>query len=510
MQNNNELLIDELSVSDLTNQIKQTLNSNFKNLNIVGEVSNFRPSSIGHWYFTLKDKEASISVVMFKTNTWKCEKPLKDGDQIVITGSLDVYPPRGSYQIICTNIKFAGLGNILAQLEERKKLYAKAGWFDSQYKKPICKIPKKLGIITSPTTAALQDVLQVLERRAPSLDVIIIPAVVQGTNAGKTISKAIDIANEYMLCDQLIVTRGGGSIEDLLPFSEDCVLHSILVSEIPVISGVGHEIDWALSDFVADLRAPTPSAAAELASSGIFDAIEKNKELKFNITHSIQNKIGFFKERALHFDKRMLQSLILNKIDSLLFRMANSENDIERSIDSLIENTGFKNLTFQNEIIKNIDEKYNNVNYHFKDLQNDIAHNVDSKITNGRVYLSTLNSDIVNTIERKIDQKEYNVDKVDQEVFTSFENRIKTINQRNMDLKNIYKTNIDKIYQKSKSRFNITKTELIALSPASVLDRGYSIIEDTNGNLISSVNQVNKDDLLGLRVKDGSIKVKVE
>jgi exodeoxyribonuclease VII large subunit len=510
MPNNDKLFIEELSVSALTDQIKQTLNSNFTNLNIVGEVSNFRPSAIGHWYFTLKDNGASISVVMFKTNTWKSERPLKDGDQIVISGSLDVYPPRGSYQIICTNIKFVGLGNILAQLEERKKLYAKAGWFDNQYKKPICKIPKKLGIITSPTTAALQDILQVLARRAPSLDVIIIPSVVQGTSAGKTISKAIDIANQYMLCDQLIVTRGGGSIEDLLPFSEDCVLHSILVSEIPVISGVGHEIDWALSDFVADLRAPTPSAAAELASSGIFDAIEKNKELKFNITHSIKNKISFFKERSLHFDKKMLQSLILNKIDSLLFRMANSENDIERSIDLKIENTSYKNLTLQNEIKRNIDDNYANLNYHFKDVQNNIARNVDSKITNGRIYISTLNSDIVNIIERKIDQKRYTIEKIDKEVFTSFENRINYINQRNIDLKNIYQTNIDKIYQKSFSRFNITNTELLALSPTSILDRGYSIVQDKSGNLISSITQVDENDLLGIRVKDGTIKVKVE
>jgi exodeoxyribonuclease VII large subunit len=507
---NNELFSDELSVSALTNQIKQTLNNNFTNLNIVGEVSNFRPSSIGHWYFTLKDKEASISAVMFKTNTWKSERPLKDGDQIVVSGSLDVYPPRGSYQIICTNIKFVGLGNILAQLEERKRQYAKAGWFDAQYKKPICKIPKKLGIVTSPTTAALQDVLQVLDRRAPSLDVIIIPAVVQGANAGKTISKAIDIANEYMLCDQLIVTRGGGSIEDLLPFSEDCVLHSILVSEIPVISGVGHEIDWALSDFVADLRAPTPSAAAELASSGIFDSIEKNRELKFNIVHNIENKISFFNERALHFDKNILQTLILNKIDSLLFRMANSENDIERSIDSKVENTTFKNLTFQNEIQKQIEDRYTTINYKFKDTQNNIAHNVESKITGGKVYLSTLNSDMANNIERKIDQKAFMVEKTNKEVLNSFENRINYINQRNIDLQNFYLTNIDKIYQKAFSSYNLTNTELLALSPISILDRGFSIVHNKKGKIISSTNQVEKDDLLDIKLKDGTINVKVE
>lgn len=507
---NEELFKQELSVSDLTNRIKQTLNSNFTDLNIIGEVSNFRPSSIGHWYFTLKDKDASISVVMFKTNTWKSERTLKDGDQIIISGSLDVYPPRGSYQIICSNIKFAGLGNILSQLEERKRLYDKAGWFDAKYKKQICKIPKKLGIVTSITTAALQDVLQVLDRRAPSLDVIIIPAVVQGANAAKTISKAIDIANEYMLCDQLIVTRGGGSIEDLLPFSEDCVLHSILVSEIPIISGVGHEIDWALSDFVADLRAPTPSAAAELASSGIFDAREKNKELKFNLTHSIENKINFFKEKSLHFDKHILESLILNKIESILFRMANSENDIERSIDSKIENTSYKNLTFQNELNKQIEDRYNNINYKFKDAQRNIAHNVESKITNGKINISTLNSEMINNIERKLEQKKYSIEKIENELQSSFEKRIAFISQRNIDLKNIYINNIDKIYQESFSKFKLSNTELLALSPKAILDRGFSIVQDKNGKLISSTKQVNLEDNLEIFVKDGSIKVKVE
>lgn len=510
MPNNSELFAMELTVSALTDQIKKTLNNNFNDLNIVGEVSNFRPSSIGHWYFTLKDKDASISVVMFKTNTWRCEKPLKDGDQIVVTGALDVYPPRGSYQIICTNIKFVGLGNILAQLEERKRAYAKAGWFDAQYKKTIVKIPKKLGIVTSVTTAALQDVLQVLDRRAPSLDVIIIPAVVQGAGAGKTIARAIDIANEYMLCDQLIVTRGGGSIEDLLPFSEDCVLQSILTSKIPIISGVGHEIDWALSDFVADLRAPTPSAAAELASSGIFDAIEKNRELKFNINHSLENKLNFFKERTLHFDKHILQSLILNKIDSLLFRMANSENDIERSIDSKIENINYRHLSIKGDINKNMDESYNNTNYHFKDIQNSIANSVDSKINGGRVYLTQLKSELNSNVERRVDQSGYDSERIKNELLRNFENKISYISQKNDELKNIYQNNIDKIYQKSFSQFKLTKAELSALSPTSILDRGYSIAQDENGNIVSSINQIHKDDLLGIRVKDGSIKVKVE
>ncbi len=500
---------NEITVSDLTNQIKQTLNSNFNNLNIVGEVSNFRPSSIGHWYFTLKDNKASISAVMFKGST-RGIQPLKDGDQICVSGSLDVYAPRGSYQIICSSIKFVGLGNILAQLEERKRAYEQAGWFDKKYKKPICRIPNKLGIVTSPTTAALQDTLQVLNRRAPSLDVIIIPAVVQGKEAGKTIARAIEIANKYMLCDQLIVTRGGGSIEDLLPFSEDCVLKAILVSTIPIISGVGHEIDWALSDFVADLRAPTPSAAAELASAGIFETIEKNKELTFHIQHSIETKVNFINERTNRFDKNMLQSLIRNKIDSYLFRLANSESDIERSLDGRVEKLSNSNSMLKDDMNRAIDNKYTTLKYHFKDVRNSIARDVDSKISDGKLYISKINNNIVNSVEKKIYQNEFVINTIKTNLLSSFEYKVKDINIQNNDFKKSLNNSIDNKFSNMQSRFILRKTELQALSPNSVLERGYSIVEDKNGVIISSVKQVNIDDLLAIKVSDGSIKVKVE
>ncbi|MBK5201411.1 MAG: exodeoxyribonuclease VII large subunit [Spirochaetaceae bacterium] len=499
----------EISVSDLTNQIKHTLSSNFNNLNILGEVSNFRPSSIGHWYFTLKDSNASISAVMFKGNTRRMQ-PLKDGDQICVSGSLDVYAPRGSYQIICSSINFVGLGNILAQLEERKKAYEKAGWFDTKYKKQISKIPNKLGIVTSPTTAALQDALQVLHRRAPSLDVIIIPAVVQGDGAAKTIARAIELANKYMLCDQLIITRGGGSIEDLLPFSDDLVLKAILISKIPVISGVGHEIDWALSDFVADLRAPTPSAAAELASSGIFETIEKNKELSFNITHSIKSKISFISEKTNRFDKNMLQSLIRSKIDSYLFKLANSESDIERSLDGRIENLSKQNTLYKSDINREIDNKYLSIKYHYKEIQNSIARDVDSKISDGKLYISNINNNIVNGIEKRIYQNEYIINSNFKNLISLFENKIKEINTKNNDLKNLYSYKIDNKYNSFQSRFLLTTTEIKALSPNSILKRGYSIVEDKNGVIISSIKQISHDELLAIKVKDGSIKVKVE
>jgi len=325
-----------LSVSALTSLIKDKLNENFPYLNLIGEVSNFRPSSTGHWYFSLKDESASISIVMFKSNTWKVSRQLKEGDKIQIYGVLDVYPPRGTYSIKCDSISFIGKGDILAKLEERKLLYKNAGWFNENLKKSIIRFPKKLGIITSPTTAALQDVLQVLERRAPNLDVIIIPCTVQGNSASKTISKAIEIANNFDLCDQLILTRGGGSIEDLLPFSEEIVLKSILSSDIPIISGVGHEIDFALCDFVSDLRAPTPSAAAELASSGFVDIRNQYKELSISIENSLSNKINYLEEKISKYNIEYLNTYINSKIDNIYYKSINSVNELETSINKII------------------------------------------------------------------------------------------------------------------------------------------------------------------------------
>ncbi len=333
--------IPVLDVSTLTSLIKDKLNENFPYINLIGEVSNFRPSSTGHWYFSLKDEKASISAVMFKNNTFKVSRFLEEGEKIQVFGTLDVYAPRGTYSIKCDSISFIGTGDILKRLEERKLAYKNAGLFDEERKLALVKYPKTLGVITSPTTAALQDILQVLERRAPFLNVVIIPCIVQGEQAAYTIAKAINIANDFDLCDQLIVSRGGGSIEDLLPFSEEIVLNAIIDSEIPIISGVGHEIDFALCDFVSDFRAPTPSAAAEIASSGYVELINHYKEVQSNIINSMDNKISLLTQRVKNNDIENLTIIINSKIDNMYYRSINCTNDIETSINQKI--TFFEN-----------------------------------------------------------------------------------------------------------------------------------------------------------------------
>jgi len=261
--------IDKLfSVSEITGIIKDSLESNFRNIRISGEISNCRPSSTGHLYFTLKDKTSMISAVMFKGRQKGLAFTPKDGMLVNASGNISVYALRGSYQIICDSIEKAGEGDLLAMLEERKQRLAAEGLFDSSLKKALPLFPSKIAVITSPTGAAVKDILRVTGRRNSGLNIVILPAPVQGDTAAEKIAEQIRRADEYKLGDVLIIGRGGGSIEDLLPFSEESVVRAVAECSIPVISAVGHEIDTSLSDYAADVAAPTPSAAAEIVSAG--------------------------------------------------------------------------------------------------------------------------------------------------------------------------------------------------------------------------------------------------
>ena len=259
-----------LTISELTEKIRNCLEGSFSIVMVEGELSNFRPASSGHVYFSLKDSGAKIDAVMFKNRLKSLNFEPKDGMLLRVRGSLSVYAPRGTYSIVCEEMEIAGAGEILAMLEKRKQRLAAEGLFDSERKKPLPRFPKAVGIVSSPTGAAVRDILNILGRRAAGLRVIILPAPVQGEDAAPLIAARIRQANQWQLADVLIVGRGGGSLEDLLPFSDEEVVRATAESDIPVVSAVGHEIDWALNDFAADLRAPTPSAAAELVSENFF------------------------------------------------------------------------------------------------------------------------------------------------------------------------------------------------------------------------------------------------
>ncbi|MBQ3830199.1 MAG: exodeoxyribonuclease VII large subunit [Spirochaetales bacterium] len=387
--------VPKLSVSELTTLIKTTLETSFYGLTVEGEISGFRPASTGHWYFSLKDQSAVISCCMWRSSIPRVPFRPKDGMRVIVTGSISVFEPRGTYQIICTSMRLAGEGDILAMLEERKRKYDALGYFDPAIKKPIPVRPSRVAVITSPTGAALQDILQITGRRNKGMDIIILPAVVQGADAAPTIAARIREVNEFLLADVMIVGRGGGSIEDLLPFSEECVIEAIHESVIPVISAVGHEIDWAISDYVADLRAPTPSAAAELVCQSSLDQIEKVNQLRSAMYDALIGRLNTIKLRIAAFSPAAARAQLESRLN--------------------------------------------------------------------RVRM-TLDSDTVSLSHR-----------------------------------------MESLISARKSKAELLRHKIMALSPLSVLERGYSITSDSQGRTVRSASQVSCGDKLTLTLKDGKI-----
>ncbi len=308
------------SVTQITQYISELLTQSFPSVIVEGEISNWKPSSAGHIYFTLKDANSQISAVLFKGSAYKLNFRPKDGDKVRCTGSISVYAPRGSYQIIVNGMELSGQGNILQMIEERKKKLAQEGLFEEERKKPLPRIIKTLGVVTSPTGAAIKDIINVTRKRNKTVDIIVFPAIVQGAEAAATIVKMIEIANFYKLCDVLIVGRGGGSIEDLLPFSEESVVRAIAASDIPVISAVGHDYDWAISDLAADVRAATPSQAAEFANTELTEIQQNISECKNLLYTSIVQKVNntrlmikSFNPQSLELRFRQIEEPILNR-----------------------------------------------------------------------------------------------------------------------------------------------------------------------------------------------------
>lgn len=332
------------SVTNLTSIIKDILEGSFFNISLEGEISGYRPNSSGHLYFTLKDENAQISAVMFRGKASSLTFIPKDGMQVRCTGTVSVYAQRGNYQFIISKMELSGSGNILQLLEERKRKLAAEGLFDSARKKRIPQFPKKIGIVTSPTGAALRDILQITKRRNPNVDVVIFPALVQGESAAPTVARQIKVANDFKMCDVLIVGRGGGSLEDLLPFSEETVVRAVAESEIPVISAVGHEVDWALCDYAADLRAPTPSAAAECAVPLLSDIKNDLEGYKNELYASVSSKvekmrlmIKAFSPEHLEIRLRTIQQPLLSRFDFAKQSLASNMQEKLKSLRHTVE-----------------------------------------------------------------------------------------------------------------------------------------------------------------------------
>jgi len=279
------------TVSDLTSEVRAVLEDSFSGIWVEGELSNFRHPSSGHMYFTLKDQESQIRVVMFRVANRQLRFQPRDGLAMLVYGALSVYEPRGEYQIVVEYMEPKGLGALQLAFEQLKERLQAEGLFDDSRKRPIPMLPGRIGVITSPTGAAIRDILQVLRRRFAGVDVLIHPVTVQGEQAAPEIVDAIRELNRRGGLDVLIVARGGGSIEDLWAFNEEVVARAIADSKIPVISAVGHEVDYTIADFVADLRAPTPSAAAELVVSKKDELAQRLDDLQARMAGAVRSRL---------------------------------------------------------------------------------------------------------------------------------------------------------------------------------------------------------------------------
>jgi len=349
------------TVSEITTKIKRLFDTNgdLKNVKIKGEISNFTHHSRGHFYFTLKDDTAQMKAVMFASNTKKLKFKPSSGAEVVATGYVTVYEASGQYQIIVTDMQEYGRGNIFVEFEKLKKKLQLSGKLDQIHKKPIPKYPNVVGVVTSPTGAAIKDIYNTIGRRFPLAEIHLYPTLVQGVESKFSVVKSIEKANRDGKADVLIVGRGGGSIEDLWAFNEEIVAEAIFNSKIPIISAVGHETDFTISDLIADMRAATPTAAAELAVPDKLSLLQGLDNVDKHLNRSILNKVNEYEKRL----KRATSSYLFEsperlydrqelKLDNLINRLSikNPVNMIDTNIQKLVKQDELMQLIIQQRL----------------------------------------------------------------------------------------------------------------------------------------------------------------
>ena len=452
-----------LTITQLSRYLKYKFEQDV-NLNTVylkGEISNFKAHTRGHYYFTLKDEGSRINAIMFQSNVKNCKFMPMDGMKVMVTGRVSVYEATGGYQIYVSDMQENGVGNLYIAYEQLKKKLELEGLFDASRKRKIVRMPKRIGIVTASTGAAIRDILTTLKRRYPLAETILFPALVQGANAGVDIAHKIEIANTYDI-DTLIVGRGGGSIEDLWPFNEEVVARAIYHSRVPVISAVGHEIDFTIADFVADLRAPTPTAAAELAVVDINTVIDYLEKVRTRSYQAIGKKI--------QLEKAILESLSESYV---LKRPSNIYEIKEQKLDMLLDK-----------------------------INGDIQKILEN--TRLRLFKST-NSYVLSNPSLLYFQKE----KYFQSLYQRLNKEMEIIlTNKRTDLfvwKNHYiLNNPDLLYKFHEQKLNGLVEKLMVLNPMNTLKRGYAIVRTKRG-VVSSVLDVSQGECLTVQFKNGEV-----
>lgn len=464
----NERGTNYITITQLNRYLKYKFenDNNLATVYLKGEISNFKAHTRGHYYFTLKDEGSRINAVMFASSASKLKFLPTDGMKVLVTGKVTIYEATGGYQIYVSDMLEDGVGNLYIAYEQLKKKLESEGLFAKEHKKKIPRMPKKIGIVTASTGAAIRDILTTIKRRFPTTETILFPALVQGRDAAPDIAKKIEIANTYDI-DTLIVGRGGGSIEDLWPFNEEIVARAIYNSKVPVISGVGHEVDFTIADFVADLRAPTPTAAAELAVVDMKTVMEYLMNTKVRCYNAINTKIK--KERTAL--ENLTSSYILKK-PSNIYEV--KEQKLDMLLDRL--NLGMKNIIEQTRVRL------------FKSKSSYILNNPHMLILSKKENFKNL------------------YEKLNKEMNTVLTNE----KARFFKLETSYILENPKIlYQFKSQHLDKLIEKLSVLNPLNTLKRGYAIIK-INDKVVSDTKKIKKDDLLKIELRNGSIDAKVE
>ena len=384
--------IEYITISEVNNYIKNLLDNNsfLNRVYIKGEISNFKNHTRGHLYFTLKDETSRINAVMFQGNTRSLTFAPEDGMKVLVRGRISAYPASGSYQIYVEEMTLDGLGNLYLEYEKLKAKLFKEGLFNKEHKKAIPKYPERIGVVTAPTGAAVRDIMSTIKRRYPLCEVILFPSLVQGVDAAPNIVSQIKVADTYNL-DILIVGRGGGSIEDLWAFNEEIVARAIYDAKTPIISAVGHEPDFTIADFVADLRAPTPTGAAEMAVPTVLDTLNLINQYKIRLNKNIKNLVNTKFIELYH-----LKNSFILKNPISLYEMK------EQKLDKLIDN-------LNNSIKRVLDDKKYLLD---KDINNLKLINPINIINNNQNKLKEIIINLNNIIDKNLTNKKHNLDYV--------------------------------------------------------------------------------------------------
>ncbi|WP_457552136.1 exodeoxyribonuclease VII large subunit [Desulfobacula sp.] len=379
------------TVSKLTREIKYFLEETYPFIWITGEISNYSVPSSGHSYFTLKDQQAVISSVMFKNQKRKLKFNLENGMKIVGMARLSLYEPRGSYQLIFEHLEPEGAGSIQIAFEQLKRKLSGKGFFDVKYKKSIPFLPSKISIITSGTGAALKDIINVTQRRLPNCPLEIVAVKVQGNESEKQICDAIHLINQRLKSDLIILARGGGSMEDLSAFNSESVAKAIFQSSLPIITGVGHETDFTIADFVADLRAPTPSAAAELALPDKYALLQKMTDLQETLNRSLKNKFFDLSQVIIQLTDRLKSPEIL--VYDLRFKLEDYETRLANILKNYVHYNKEK-CHWLSKALSNVNpvEKISNHRQYIKILSHALNHNFQKKFQEIKINFLNLNS----------------------------------------------------------------------------------------------------------------------